>query len=621
MLLLKNFLFSKFIFRSIAIIVFIYLSTYNTDASHQKTARYSKKEIKYYNISESKGFTMDVVVFGTQLEGKSTTIDIPFSELEKFIVLEAEYSSAKGKFKSVKDFTTRSLTSSSFYTGYQSKSFVMKAADFDYPFNYHYSITNSNLAFLSKLNLADYDLTDTIIYSIQVPKKFKLIMKIDGDTSLLKTLTIDKTVGEALTTWTIISIAKEFYDYETQDGFYFEPSTTPPRMRLALIPSTYANDGYAFMNSWYCELLEPVSKLSQESIGTIENWVKSKTDINIIQTIYDSVRNKISYISFENGIGAIQPRDVNTVLKNKHGDCKDMANLMRLAIQHFDIEAWVAISSTLSIPYDLDFPCLASANHAICVVKTDSKYYFLDATEQFGIFGYPSRHIQGKKVLLVNEDGYEVLDVPIVPKNKNKTEATFDLTLTDKSIEGTFSYIMHGHSKIDFTTLIGSKSERDYNRVLSKYLTSLFKNLTVENLNTISTDSTLIIRGSVKADNIVILIDSVNYLSQNILMYPHPFPDEVHKNNRIIFYETQLRSFTYNIRVPSMISLNTINPMHKSEEGISFDYSVSTKEKNTIQIKYTFQNNNVSLDSPQIDSYNKINKLINQTFSKKILYE
>ncbi len=577
----------------------------------------NKVEVTYSQISVGKGYVEQFNVTGVQQKNERTVIDAPYTELETITDIDAYYV-VKGKKKHIKDFAVRSLMSSSFYNGVKAKTFVFEAADESYAAGYSYTVKNPELMFLSFLELNSATCTDTFKYTLAIPSDLKLNYELVGDTSTLRHFEITNTEVNGMTYWTVIGITREKYVYPENDDVL--PGIGLPGVRINIAPGNAAPGDFSYLNSWYRNLLIPQSELNAESIRIIDSWVKGKHGIDLVKTLFDSVKTKISYIAFENGLGAVQPRNVNDVLRNRQGDCKDMSNLLRQSIRHFGIPAYVAISSTLAHPFDLDFPNMYSANHVICIAETENKIYYLDATESFGQFGYPSRQIQGRYVLRVDSLSGQHLKVPIVPRVENRVTGKFWFDKKGDQLEGKFTYELRGLSKIDIETLKGSRGELTYNKVVKDYLSSHFRNIKLDSIRTVTSDSAMIISGYATASNTLTQVDNTMYISQSILMFPHSFQRLINNNERLVFYETMERDFEFHIRIDKKINLRKVPVEQFSENGFLFNYQVDPSE-NEVVIKYSFSSDSLEVNESNRLSYNKLNDQITKVFNKKLAYE
>ncbi|WP_298270416.1 DUF3857 and transglutaminase domain-containing protein [Geobacter sp.] len=124
--------------------------------------------------------------------------------------------------------------------------------------------------------------------------------------------------------------------------------------------------------------------------------------------IYDWVTRNISYGGNCIGIGAVVPRDLDVVLDNKMGDCKDHATLLQALLAARNIESEQALVNAGS-RYDLPkVPVVATINHVINYLPGLKMY--LDSTASTVPFGMLPLSLGEKPVLLVShfQDGAKI---------------------------------------------------------------------------------------------------------------------------------------------------------------------------------------------------------------------
>jgi len=116
--------------------------------------------------------------------------------------------------------------------------------------------------------------------------------------------------------------------------------------------------------------------------------------------IYDWVTRNISYGGNCIGIGAVVPRDLDVVLDNKMGDCKDHATLLQALLAARNIESEQALVNG-DRRYDLPkVPVVATINHVINYLPGLKLY--LDSTASTVPFGMIPMSLGEKPVLLVS---------------------------------------------------------------------------------------------------------------------------------------------------------------------------------------------------------------------------
>ena len=116
--------------------------------------------------------------------------------------------------------------------------------------------------------------------------------------------------------------------------------------------------------------------------------------------IYDWVAKNISYGGNCIGIGAVVPRDLDVVLDNKMGDCKDHATLLQALLAARRIESEQALVNAGG-RYDLPkVPVVATINHVINYLP--GLKLFLDSTASTIPFGMLPMSLGEKPILLVS---------------------------------------------------------------------------------------------------------------------------------------------------------------------------------------------------------------------------
>lgn len=214
-----------------------------------------------------------------------------------------------------------------------------------------------------------------------------------------------------------------------------------------------------------------------------ELTANKKTDQEKVESIFYWVQDNIRYIAFEDGIMGFKPDAAQNVLKNKYGDCKGKANLLKTMLTIAGFDARLTWIGTSDLPYDYSLPSLAVDNHMICTVILNGKRFFLDGTEEYIALNDYAQRIQGKQVLI--EDGKNhILDkVPEFNAERNKVVILNKVNITDNQLIGNAVTEYNGESKISVQSAYAAIKNDKKAESLADFARSSNSNIEVSNIS------------------------------------------------------------------------------------------------------------------------------------------
>ncbi len=162
--------------------------------------------------------------------------------------------------------------------------------------------------------------------------------------------------------------------------------------------------------------------------------------------IYDWVTTNISYGGNCIGVGAVVPHDLDFVLDNRMGDCKDHATLINSLFAAIDVKSTQALINSGSVYTLPKIPVISSVNHVINYIPEWDM--FVDSTNPSLPFDQLSLSLADKNVLLV-DNFRENMKTPATQPGTNHQETVLTVDVQpDGSVTGTFALTAGGEPAV-----------------------------------------------------------------------------------------------------------------------------------------------------------------------------
>lgn len=266
---------------------------------------------------------------------------------------------------------------------------------------------------------------------------------------------------------------------------------------------------------WYSSLTKDVVGNTSELKTLADKLVAGKTsDEEKVKAIYYWVQDNIRYIAFEDGLAGFRPAKADLVYKNKYGDCKGMANLVKNMLKIVGYDARLTWIGTSRIAYDYTIPSLAVDNHMICTLLLGGKQYFLDPTEKYCPLNDYAERIQGRPVMIENGDKYILSNVPILKQERNLVETEQSLQMEGEKLVGTSQVIYNGEKKGSLLYYV-HHTEKTSHQDLLNAVAGKDKNMTIKKLDALNLedrDKPFIVKSDIELANQISIFDSEAYV-------------------------------------------------------------------------------------------------------------
>lgn len=229
---------------------------------------------------------------------------------------------------------------------------------------------------------------------------------------------------------------------------------------------------------WYSSLIDEMDTTGddfmQNLVDSLTTGVAEEKDK--VASIFKWVQTNINYIAFEDNMGGFIPRNPKQVCEKRYGDCKDMSSIIVQLLSLAGIEGNYTWVGTRDLPYKYsDHAGVFVDNHMIATYrdKKDDTVYFLDATDEYLPFGYPSNFIQGKQVMIYkSKDEYELVDVPVVSCDRSGIRESADLVIDGDLVKAKtnlefLGFSARNHYSID-KNIAENKRDKAHNKLYGK---------------------------------------------------------------------------------------------------------------------------------------------------------
>ncbi len=172
------------------------------------------------------------------------------------------------------------------------------------------------------------------------------------------------------------------------------------------------------------------TRLVKEIVDALK--AESKTETELIQTIYDYVKNNITWNEY---YGVLCENGIKKTLTEKTGNSADVNLTLTAMLKYAGYSADPVLVSTKSHGVPL-FPTREGFNYVLTAVDTENGMILLDATEKEGAMGILPVRVMNWNGRLIKEDGTSK-EISLLPNTPAKHIVTINANiLQDGTVEG-----------------------------------------------------------------------------------------------------------------------------------------------------------------------------------------
>ncbi len=314
--------------------------------------------------------------------------------------------------------------------------------------------------------------------------------------------------------------------------------------------------------AWYKKMLGNSDLNSKSFASVLPEILKDKSSKqDSIRSIFYWVQDNIRYIAFEKGIDGFRPQSADLVFKNKYGDCKGMANLLKAMLNAAGFDARLSWLGTRDLPYNYATSSIAVDNHMICTLIDKEDKIFMDATERYVRLGDCGERIQSKEVLIEDGQSFLIDTIEVDGMPANCKNYNLKLGLKEKSLKGEMRFEYLGESQRRFFQFMSTVKLEDQKKVI----VNLFDHEAQCEIDSIrplpikfNRDTNFVMQSRVLKSNALLKIGNEVYLGiSDLTPYFNPYIDTL-KCNKLYFKETINENVKVDFEIPDTLHLKSL---------------------------------------------------------------
>lgn len=518
-----------------------------------------------------------------------------------------------------------------FYSDQQTKNFTFPAVAKGAITDLKYKEVISDPHFLGLFRFGTFAPTKKAALTIEFPKNVEIGYREFHTENIPVNFTKEETKNTTIYRWSVENVQKFTGEEDAEAALYYLP-------HIIIHIKNYTENGKTIpvlnnvddLYNWYASLAKQVDENDLQKVYQIAEDIaaKHKTDRDKAEAIYNWVQGNITYVAFEDGLGGFIPRGAASVCKNRYGDCKDMANLLYVMLNHVGIPSYRTWIGTRDRPYLYEeVPTPMVDNHMITATVIDNDTIFIDGTDSYVNFGMPSSFTQTKEALIgITPEKYVLKTVPKQPSDKSKAIVNTTITFDGTKINAKEERVLTGYEKVDFVTdYLYKKKDLTEEEFLNTTLAlgnnkTKYQNISVSPLE--SNYKTLTVSYDLVIDNYIKTIGSKSILNLNIdrALSKQKIDIATRKYTKKIDHQFQ-KEYTTTFVIPEGYKVTSVpKPIKYDGKDYGFSISYEEKEGKIIQHKNIYVNS-LRIEKEDFEAWNTFVKKLIKAYKKSIIIE
>jgi transglutaminase-like putative cysteine protease len=191
---------------------------------------------------------------------------------------------------------------------------------------------------------------------------------------------------------------------------------------------------WADLGRWLYGLQKNSLELTPEEVSAVKELTAGCTGtLDKLTRLHAYFRERTRYVSIQLGIGGLRPIPAKEVSRAGFGDCKGLSNYLRALLAAADVPSDYFIINTDNPNLLEGYASVGQMNHAMLAVPVPEfkDTVWVECTNTTVPLGYRHSNAAGHQVVLVKEDGGELLRIPAYADTLSLQRLVCDVALAE----------------------------------------------------------------------------------------------------------------------------------------------------------------------------------------------
>lgn len=438
---------------------------------------------------------------------------------------------------------------------------------------------------------------------------------------------IAKEKGNSVYTWEINDFPGYVLEHNMPEAVSIVPHVYSCPMDFRFAGTGGSQSSWKEAGAWLHSIEPKDSSLPESMVSTVHRLTEGCTsDLEKLRALYGWLGENTRYVSIQLGIGGYAPMSPSLVCKTGYGDCKALSFLLKKMLEEAGVSSEYVIVSTDRKKVLDNYSSIGQMNHAMLCVPLQKDTVWVECTNPSYPLGYRHEGIAGHQVVLVKDDGGELVNVP---DYDGDLKVDSDYAKIELSADGSAHVratrtrrLESAESYIKFT----ERERKDIQESLSRFLACVAEDLTMDSFKTNFDEY----QGT--PDFIPEASVSFHFYSSNLakaagdrLFVPAMLTNIGMTSQRgarlhdLVFNYEGTESYNYEIAIPDGFTVDALpESKHLATAFMDLDINFST-EGNIVKVLVTLSNHKAKLQAASYNEYRRFVKDFNKATASTIV--